>query len=172
MPQYSQCFSLIFNMLTSAADDLWMLNMSAQCKWMRNTPGWLLALIPDYLCLSNPSNREKLAEERGLFECMLEGDAVSRHTYLSINITNIQALTDRGTLRVEAGNMYQGSEVKTTQWFQPPQNCRKQDNLSVLQHLTSTAASKQTTSPTSTWDVLYFFWISFIISWSLNVSLI
>lgn len=151
-------------MLTSAADDLWMLNMSAQCKWMRNTPRWLLALIPDYLCLSNPSNREKLAEERGLFECMLEGDAVSRHTYLSINITNIQALTDRGTLRVEAGNMYG--------YFQPPQNCRKQNNLSVLQHPTSTAASKQTTSPTSTWDVLCFFWISFIISWSLNVSLI
>lgn len=29
---------------------------------------WLLALISDYLCQSNPETEKKLAEERGLFD--------------------------------------------------------------------------------------------------------
>ena len=57
---------------------------------------WLLALIPDYLCQSNPAagKKKKLAEERGLFDGgggLWRDVEVRTHTYMFINITHALA---------------------------------------------------------------------------------
>lgn len=66
------------------------LNMPVQCvnEW-GVYQAWLLALIPDYLCLSNPATGEKkLAEERGLYDSwgVYFRAMLTTNTYLIINI--------------------------------------------------------------------------------------
>lgn len=72
------------SMLCLTADDLWMLNMSAHLKW-EAYPALTPRSNPRLSMPVQSRNRDKLAEERGLFvEC--GGGDCSSSTYLLLNM--------------------------------------------------------------------------------------
>lgn len=92
-------------MLRLTAADLWMLNMSAQFKWMRNTPGLTARSNPRLSLADQSRNREKLAEERGLFDSgggLWSSVAVQTHTYLFIkSLAQTSSQTQIGHITVK-----------------------------------------------------------------------